>query len=251
TASSWPRTPGPRPIREERHRPPRGWRSAPGRELLREPSAARSGATRASGRGQERRAAGSAACCGRSSGAGGRRSSPGSRSRITSTSVCPIAATSSWVGSSDPMKGAGPLAHIRVVELTDLRGAFAGRLLADLGADVIKVEPPGGEPGRLRPPFVDDRHAPDRSLPFLFRNANKRGATIDLHDAEGWHRFLALCDEADVLIENLGPEGERRHGLAPAEVRERHPRLVHVALADFGLDRPRPGWRLEPPPALP
>ena len=44
---------------------------------------------------------------------------------------------------------------------------------------------------------------------------------IDLHDAAGWHRFLALCDAADVLIENLGPEGERRHGLAPAEVRER------------------------------
>src|SRR5262245_13206771 len=148
------------------------------------------------------------------------------------------------------MKGAGPLAHIRVVELTDLRGAFAGRLLADLGADVIKVEPPGGDPGRLRPPFVGNRPAPDRSLPFLFRNANKRGATIDLHDADGWHRFLALCDAADVLIENLGPEGERRHGLAPAEVRERHPRLVHVALADFGLDGPRASWRLEPLPAF-
>jgi len=148
------------------------------------------------------------------------------------------------------MKGAGPLAHIRVVELTDLRGAFAGRLLADLGADVIKVEPPGGDPGRLRPPFVDDRPGPHRSLPFLFRNANKRGATIDLHDADGWHRFLALCDAADVLIENLGPEGERRHGLAPAEVRERHPRLVHVAIADFGLDGPRASWRLEPLPAF-
>jgi crotonobetainyl-CoA:carnitine CoA-transferase CaiB-like acyl-CoA transferase len=148
------------------------------------------------------------------------------------------------------MKGAGPLAHLRVVELTDLRGAFAGRLLADLGADVIKVEPPGGDPGRLRPPFVDNRPAPDGSLSFLFRNANKRGATIDLHDADGWHRFLALCDAADVLIENLGPAGERRHGLAPAEVRERHPRLVHVAIADFGLDGPRAGWRLEPLPAF-
>src|SRR5262245_39115560 len=136
------------------------------------------------------------------------------------------------------MKGAGPLAHLRVVELTDLRGAFAGRLLADLGADVIKVEPPGGDPGRLRPPFVDDRPGPHRSLPFLFRNANKRGATIDLHDADGWHRFLALCDAADVLIENLGPEGERRHG------------LVHVAIADFGLDGPRASWRLEPLPAF-
>ena len=155
-----------------------------------------------------------------------------------------------WGGSSDPMDGAGPLGHVRVVELTDLRGAFAGRILADLGADVIKVEPPGGDPDRLRPPFADDRPAPDRSLPFLYRNANKRGATLDLHAADGWHRFLELCDAADVLVENLGPASARRHGLAPAEVRERHPRLVHVAIADFGLDGPRADWRLEPLPAF-
>src|SRR5947209_3675298 len=143
-----------------------------------------------------------------------------------------------------------PLAHLRVVDLTDLRGAFAGRLLADLGADVVKVEPPRGDPGRLVPPFAGGVAAPDRSLPFLYRNANKRGAVLDLHDADGWHRFCALCEQADILIENLGPEGERRHGLTPAEVEERHPRLVHVALADFGLTGPRAGWRLEALPAF-
>ncbi|TMB54038.1 MAG: hypothetical protein E6J60_09025, partial [Deltaproteobacteria bacterium] len=63
-----------------------------------------------------------------------------------------------------------PLAHLRVVDLTDLRGAFAGRLLADLGADVVKVEPPRGDPGRLVPPFAGGVAAPDRSLPFLYRN---------------------------------------------------------------------------------
>src|SRR5439155_138152 len=83
------------------------------------------------------------------------------------------------------------------------------------------------------PPFAGGVAAPDRSLPFLYRNANKRGAVLDLHDAGGWHRFCELCERADVLIENLGPEGERRHGLTPAEVQERHPHLVHVALADF------------------
>src|SRR5881296_4145573 len=143
-----------------------------------------------------------------------------------------------------------PLAHLRVVDLTDLRGAFAGRLLADLGADVVKVEPPRGDPGRLVPPFAGGIAAPDRSLPFLYRNANKRGAVLDLHDAGGWHRFCELCERADVLIENLGPEGERRHGLTPAEVQERHPHLVHVALADFGLTGPRAGWRLEALPAF-
>jgi crotonobetainyl-CoA:carnitine CoA-transferase CaiB-like acyl-CoA transferase len=143
-----------------------------------------------------------------------------------------------------------PLAHLRVVDLTDLRAALAGRLLADLGADVVKVEPRGGDPGRLRPPFAGGTPGPDRSLPFLYRNANKRGAILDLHAREGWHRFLDLCERADVLVENLGPEVGRQHGLAPAEVQARHPHLVHVAIADFGLTGPRAGWRLEALPAF-
>src|SRR5438477_5740696 len=143
-----------------------------------------------------------------------------------------------------------PLAHLRVVEVADLRGALAGRILADLGADVIKVEPPCLDAGRLRPPFAGDVAALDRSLPFLFRNAGKRGAVIDLHDAGGWRRFCDLCAHADILIENLGPDEERAHGLAPAEVGERHPHLVHVALADFGLSGPRAGWRAEALPAF-
>src|SRR5437879_4017533 len=132
-----------------------------------------------------------------------------------------------------------PLAHLRVVDLTDLRGALAGRLLADLGADVVKVEPPGGDPDRPRPPFAGDVPGKDRSLPFLYRHANKRGVTLDLHDADGWRRFLGLCECADILIENLGPAAARRHGLAPPEVRARHPHLIHVAIADFGLSGPR------------
>src|SRR6184192_24234 len=143
-----------------------------------------------------------------------------------------------------------PLVHLRVVDLTDLRGSLAGRLLADLGADVVKVEPPRGDPGRLVPPFAGGIEAPDRSLPFLYRNANKRSAVLDLHEAGGWHRFCALCEQADILIENLGPEGERRHGLTPAEIHERHPHLVHLAIADFGLTGPRSGWRLEALPAF-
>ena len=144
----------------------------------------------------------------------------------------------------------GPLAHLSVVDLTDLRGALAGRLLADLGADVVKVEPPGGDPDRLRPPFVGGVPGKDRSLPFLYRNANKRGVMLDLHDAGGWRRFLGLCEGADILIENLGPDAARRHGLAPTEIHERHPHLVHLAIADFGLTGPRSGWRLEALPAF-
>jgi crotonobetainyl-CoA:carnitine CoA-transferase CaiB-like acyl-CoA transferase len=143
-----------------------------------------------------------------------------------------------------------PLAHVRVVDCTDLRGALAGRLLADLGADVIKVEPPEGDAGRMRPPFAGGVAAPDRSLTFLYRNANKRGAVIDLQAAEGRRRFAELCDRADILIENLGPDGQRRFGLSAGAVRERHPHLIHVALADFGLSGPRAGWRLEALPAF-
>jgi crotonobetainyl-CoA:carnitine CoA-transferase CaiB-like acyl-CoA transferase len=147
------------------------------------------------------------------------------------------------------MSGA-PLSHLRVVDLADLRGALAGRLLADLGADVIKVEPPGGDPGRLQPPFAGGVAAPDRSLPFLYRNANKRGAVIDLDDAAGQVRFVELCDRADILLENFGPDEQQRHRLTPAEVRARHPHLIHVAIADFGLSGPRAGWRAEPLPAF-
>jgi crotonobetainyl-CoA:carnitine CoA-transferase CaiB-like acyl-CoA transferase len=140
----------------------------------------------------------------------------------------------------------GPLAHLTVLDLTDLRGALAGRLLADLGADVIKVEPPGGDPGRLQPPFAGDVAAADRSLPFLYRNANKRGAVIDLHDPSGAERFAKLCATADVLLENYGPKRRQVLDLAPEIVRERYPRLVHVVIADFGLSGPRARWRAEP-----
>jgi crotonobetainyl-CoA:carnitine CoA-transferase CaiB-like acyl-CoA transferase len=143
-----------------------------------------------------------------------------------------------------------PLAHLRVVDLTDLRAALAGRILADLGADVIKVEPPGGDPGRLVPPFAGNVPAPDRSLPFLYRNAGKRGAVIDLDEPPGRERFEALLAAADVLVENLGPAGEERRRLRPEDVRARHPHLIQVAIADFGLSGPHAGWQLESLPAL-
>src|SRR5512145_1505994 len=98
---------------------------------------------------------------------------------------------------------AGPLAHLRVLDLTDLRGPLAGRLLADLGAEVLKIEPPHGDPGRLQPPFAGNAAGPERSLAFLYRNANKRGLRLDLHDDDGARRFAELCDGADILLENF------------------------------------------------
>jgi len=132
---------------------------------------------------------------------------------------------------------AGALAHLRVVDLTDLRGALAGRLLADLGADVVHVEPEGGDPERLRPPFVDDVAAPDRSLPFLYRHANKRPVRVDLAGSDAPARLDALLAGADVLVENLAPDA-------------RHPHLIHGLMPDFGLYGPRASWRLEALPAF-
>src|SRR5262245_23322106 len=132
-----------------------------------------------------------------------------------------------------------PLAHLRVIDLTDLRGALAARLLADLGADVVRIESPAAG------------SAAARESAHLFRNANKRGAAIETLDtAAGRARFDELCAEADVLFENLDASERSRLGLSPAALRERHPHLVHVAIADFGLSGPRSGWRLEPLPAF-
>ena len=111
----------------------------------------------------------------------------------------------------------GPLADLRVVELTDLRGALCGRILADLGADVVKV---------LRPATAIANY---ETTAYRYRNANKRAVAIDLHAADGRIRFDTLLDAADVLIENLGPKQQRSHHLVPQAVARRHPRLVHVA----------------------
>lgn len=139
----------------------------------------------------------------------------------------------------------GALSHLRVVDLTDLRGALAGRMLADLGADVIRVERPGHDADRLTPPFAGDVAAPDRSLPFLFRNLGKRAAVIHLDDPAGWARFVGLCERADILIENTT---DRR--LAADAVRARHPHLVHATIGDLGRAGPHAGWQLEPLPAF-
>src|SRR5262245_26286061 len=80
---------------------------------------------------------------------------------------------------------AGPLADVRILDLAGEAGVFAGRQLADLGADVIRVEPPGGDAVRRRQPFLEDNRGAERSLYHLHFNANKRGVTLDLRRPEG------------------------------------------------------------------
>ncbi len=127
-----------------------------------------------------------------------------------------------------------PLSGLRVVDCTVDRGELASRLLGDLGAEVVKVEPPGGSPAR--------RTAPVRrgvSLAFAVRNAGKRGIVLDLTDGADVERFHELLDHADVLVTSAV---ELAPGLDARAVADRHPHLVVGALTPFGLDGPYADW---------
>ena len=132
---------------------------------------------------------------------------------------------------------------VRVLELADAEGEYCGKLLADFGAEVIKVEPPGGSPSRSEPPFKDDRPGPDRSLPFLYFNANKKSITADLDTEAGRERVRRLARTADVLVESAAPGSLAAMGLAHEELRAANPRLVYASVTAFGQTGPYSGYR--------
>lgn len=135
------------------------------------------------------------------------------------------------------------LAGLRVLDMAEGGGGFGGRLLADLGADVLKLEPPGGEAGRRTGPFADGAAAPDNSIPFWFDNAGKRGLVVDLASAAGRARFRALAAQADVLIETTAPGQLEALGLGYGALSELNPGLIQVAITPFGQTGPRRDWR--------
>ena len=106
---------------------------------------------------------------------------------------------------AEPQTAPQALDGVRVLELAGAEGEYCGKLLADFGAEVIKVEPPGGSPSRGEPPFKDDRPGPDRSLPFLYFNANKKSITADLDTEAGRERVRRLARNADVVVESAAP----------------------------------------------
>ena len=130
------------------------------------------------------------------------------------------------------------LAHLRVVELGDVPGAYAGRLLADLGADVIKVEPPGGAPERRLPPFAGGVEGIERSLPFIHANTNKRGLVLDLSTAGAQDTFAKLLRSADVFIDATPLGRLESWGLTDAWLEETCPALVTVSMTPFGRTGP-------------
>ncbi|WP_022888889.1 CaiB/BaiF CoA transferase family protein [Agromyces italicus] len=128
---------------------------------------------------------------------------------------------------------AGPLAGIRVVELGQyISGPYAAKLLADLGADVVKVESPGGDPMRR----WEGRGT--MSPQFAAYNRGKRAVVLDLKSDGGLAELLRLAGDADVLIENFRPGVAQRLGFGPEVLHERNPRLVSCAITGFGADGP-------------
>jgi benzylsuccinate CoA-transferase BbsE subunit len=137
---------------------------------------------------------------------------------------------------------AGPLNGLRVLELADEKGQFCGKLLGDLGADVVKIEPSGGEPSRHVGPFVDDIPHPERSLSFWYYNTSKRGITLDLDTADGRQLFARLATTSDVILETFRPGRLASQGLDHESLRERNPGLITCSLTPFGQTGPWRDW---------
>ncbi len=136
-----------------------------------------------------------------------------------------------------------PLTGVRVLDLSRvLAGPWAGQLLADLGADVVKVEKPGaGDDTRAwGPPYLKDSSGRDTSEAsyYLCANRNKRSVAIDIATPEGQAQVRALAAQADVLLENFKVGGLQRYGLDYASLKEANPRLVYCSITGFGQTGP-------------
>jgi crotonobetainyl-CoA:carnitine CoA-transferase CaiB-like acyl-CoA transferase len=138
---------------------------------------------------------------------------------------------------------AGALSHIRVLDLSRiLAGPWAGQILADLGADVIKVERPGeGDDTRhWGPPFLKDEAGCDTDVAayYLCANRNKRSITVDMTKPEGQQLLRELAKQCDVVLENFKQGGLARYGLDYAALKAVNPRLVYCSITGFGQDGP-------------
>ena len=136
----------------------------------------------------------------------------------------------------------GALAGVRVLELTrGVAGPYAAKLLADQGAEVLKLEPPGGDPSRTFGPFPHDEPHAERSGLFLHLNRHKRAIVVDPASAEGTAMIRALAAEAHLVLEDYAPGSARRMGLGVADVAGLEPGpgadLDHAVRADGAVSR--------------
>ena len=136
-----------------------------------------------------------------------------------------------------------PLAGLRILDLCEPEGQLCGRLLADLGAEVIKVEPPEGDPGRRLGPFAGKALDPEASLSFFYFNANKKSIVLDLTAKEGRERLKALAKDIDVILETSPPGDMQNWGLGHSQLSKENPGLVTASITGFGLSGPHSGYK--------
>lgn len=134
---------------------------------------------------------------------------------------------------------AGALSGCRVIELSHASGAVAGRLLADLGADVIKVEPPGGEPGRWMEPLAELSNGERLSTFWLAFNVSKRSVCLDLETEDGVRRFTDLARTADIVVTDFQRMDYDENDRLAALARQANPGLVWTEIWPFGRTTPR------------
>jgi len=134
------------------------------------------------------------------------------------------------------------LGAYRVLDLTDEKGFLCGRILGDLGADVIKIEKSGGDTSRNIGPFYQNIPDPSKSLYWFVYNASKRGVTLDLETSDGQDIFRRLVKTADFVIESFSPGYMASLGLGYSELRKISPRLIMVAITPFGQTGPYRGY---------
>nr|MDQ3818923.1 CoA transferase [Acidobacteriota bacterium] len=130
------------------------------------------------------------------------------------------------------------LSPYRVLDLTGSLGFLTGKIFGDLGADVIKVEAPGGDAARCLPPFLNNGHTEQQSLYWLAHNANKRGITLNLQSSEGQKLFSRLAARADFIIESFLPGTLNDWGLGYEELSRENPGLILVSITPYGQEGP-------------
>jgi crotonobetainyl-CoA:carnitine CoA-transferase CaiB-like acyl-CoA transferase len=135
------------------------------------------------------------------------------------------------------------LSGYRVLDLSSSMGAFCGKLLRDLGMDVIKVEPPGGDAGRSEPPFAKSHQHREGSLRFAYLNAGKRSVTLDISEKSGRKLLLDLVARADVVLETFEPGYLAAQDLGYDTLIEKQNKLILVSLTGFGQDGPYANYK--------
>ena len=136
-----------------------------------------------------------------------------------------------------------PLSPYRVLDLTDEQGHPCGKILGEIGADVIKVEPPEGDPARNIGPFYHDIPDKNKSLYFFAFNTNKRSITLNILTPDGQEIFKKLVKTADFVIESFTAGYLDKLGLGYKDLKEINPRIIPVSITPFGQTGPRKKWK--------